>query len=78
MSEPWVVNSWGGDRIAWLGTARLLKVREEYEGTWSDEFFVPLRKMLDDMLEEAAPRIFGEDEILAESTDVATTPVKRC
>ena len=37
---------------AWLGTARLLRLREDYEGTWCDEFFMPLRKMLDDMIEE--------------------------
>jgi hypothetical protein len=61
---------------AWLGTARLLKVREDYEGTWSDEFFMPLRKMLDDMLEETAPRIFSDDEIKARSTSGAPTPVE--
>ena len=28
---------------------------EDYEGTWADEFFLPLRKTLDDMLEESQP-----------------------
>ena len=60
---------------AWLGTARLLKVREDYEGTWSDEFFMPLRKLLDDMLEEAAPRIFTHDEISTEPANMGLTPV---
>jgi hypothetical protein len=60
---------------AWLGTARLLNVREDYEGTWSDEFFMPLRKLLDDMIEEATPRIFTDDEIRPESKDAALTPV---
>jgi hypothetical protein len=52
---------------AWLGTARLLGLREDYEGTWNEEFFVPLRKMLNDMLVEASPRPFTEEEIRAAS-----------
>jgi len=60
---------------AWLGTARLLKVREDYEGTWADDFFMPLRKMLDDMIEEAAPRIFSKDEIGTQGTGTMLTPV---
>ncbi len=60
---------------AWLGTARLLKVREDYEGTWLDEFFMPLRKLLDDMLEEAAPRIFANEETISEHPSMALTPV---
>ncbi len=60
---------------AWHGTARLLNLREDYEGTWSDEFFQPLRKMLDDMLEEAAPRIFTRDEIHAEPENTGPAPV---
>ena len=40
----------------WNGTAQLLKVREDYEGTWSDELIEPLDRMLDDMLVEAGPR----------------------
>jgi hypothetical protein len=52
---------------AWLGTARLLGLREDYEGTWAEDFFIPLRKMLNDMLEEASPRPFVEQEIRAAS-----------
>ena len=40
---------------AWMLTARTLGVREDYEGTWVDELFMPLRKAIDDMLEEASP-----------------------
>jgi hypothetical protein len=54
---------------AWLGTARLLGVREDYEGIWSEEFFQPLRKMLNDMLEETAPRGFLEEELVANSRE---------
>ena len=39
----------------WAACARLMKVREDFEGTWSDELLVPLRRTLTDMLEEAAP-----------------------
>jgi hypothetical protein len=40
---------------AWSDTARVMNIREDYEGTWADEFFMPLRRVLDDMLEEADP-----------------------
>jgi hypothetical protein len=60
---------------AWLGTARLLKVREDHEGTWSDEFVMPLRRMLDDMIEEAAPCLFTDDEIGSEVANTALHPV---
>jgi hypothetical protein len=56
-----------GVEAAWLGTARLLGVREDYEGIWLEDFFTPLRKTLDDMLEETAPRVFVSAEIAAES-----------
>lgn len=39
----------------WESAARSLGIREDYEGTWVDELFVPLRKTIDDMLEEASP-----------------------
>lgn len=57
---------------AWLGTARLLNVREDYEGTWVEEFFMPLRKTLADMLEETCPRHFAVTEIQSEKL---TNPV---
>jgi hypothetical protein len=41
--------------LAWNETAAAMGVREDYEGTWTDDFFVPLRKTLDDMLEESHP-----------------------
>ncbi len=44
-----------GVQHAWEATARVLGVHEDYEGTWADEFFVPLRQMLDDMIEESQP-----------------------
>ena len=47
----------------WHITAQTLGVREEYEGMWAEDFFVPLRKTLDDMLEESSPRKFTEDDL---------------
>jgi hypothetical protein len=47
----------------WHVTAKTLGVREEYEGMWTEEFFVPLRKTLDDMLEESSPRKFSGDDL---------------
>ncbi len=39
----------------WALTAATLGIREDYEGTWVDELFVPLKKTIDDMLEESSP-----------------------
>lgn len=39
----------------WDMTARALAIREDYEGTWGDVLFGPLRKTIDDMLEESSP-----------------------
>jgi hypothetical protein len=53
----------------WHATARLLRVTEDYEGTWSDELSAPLDKMLDDMVEEAGARGVLPEE--AEATELA-------
>lgn len=47
-------------QAAWSETAALLGVSEEYEGTWSEELFTPLREVLDDMLVETEPEFFGD------------------
>ena len=39
----------------WCDIARTMKIREDYEGTWAEEFLLPLRKAVEDMLEEAQP-----------------------
>jgi hypothetical protein len=39
----------------WALCAKLMKVTEDYEGVWADEFFIPLRDRLSDMLEETGP-----------------------
>jgi hypothetical protein len=43
---------------AWSEAAATIGIREDYEGTWADELLVPLRKFLDDMLEESQPCAF--------------------
>jgi hypothetical protein len=53
---------------AWEGTAKLLSVREDYEGIWSDEFSNPLVQMLDFMIEETSPRSFSKSEISGNSS----------
>lgn len=47
----------------WHDTASLLGVREDYEGMWTEEFFVPLRETLDHMLVESAPRQFTAADV---------------
>ncbi len=44
-----------GVQDVWAETARILGIQEDYEGTWSEDFFLPLRQMLDDMIEESQP-----------------------
>ena len=39
----------------WAACAKLMRAKEDFEGTWSDELLIPLRKMLNDMIEEIAP-----------------------
>ena len=60
---------------AWQETANVLKVREDYEGTWSESFFVFLRKMLDDMVEEAQPRRFRPEEASPPPDTRTRTPI---
>ncbi|MGA2033001.1 MAG: hypothetical protein ABSG68_12135 [Thermoguttaceae bacterium] len=55
----------------WNATARLLKLTEDYEGTWSEELSGPLDKMLDDMLVEAGPRGVTPQE--AAATELAAS-----
>lgn len=55
-------SSGAGVKEAWEETARLLGVPEEYEGTWSEELYMPLWRTLDDMLVQASPRRFDADE----------------
>jgi hypothetical protein len=47
----------------WHITAKTLGVREEYEGMWAEDFFVPLRKTVDDMLKESSPRKFSDNDL---------------
>ncbi|MFB0552319.1 MAG: hypothetical protein ACETWQ_03295 [Phycisphaerae bacterium] len=47
----------------WQETANTLGISEDYEGTWAEEFFVPLGKTIDDMLEESEPLQFNGRDI---------------
>lgn len=47
----------------WQETANTLGISKDYEGTWEEEFFVPLIKTIDDMLKDS--RLFDlTEEIL--------------
>jgi hypothetical protein len=47
--------------LAWQKIANTLGIKENFEGTWSDSFFIPLRQTLNDMLEETGPLSFTEN-----------------
>jgi hypothetical protein len=45
----------------WAACAKLMKAKEDYEGTWSEELLIPLRTALNDMIEEADPARWTTD-----------------
>ena len=45
----------------WQKTANTLGINENFEGTWSDRYFIPLRQTLNDMLVETKPYNFTEN-----------------
>ena len=64
---------------AWAETARVLGVHEDYEGTWADDFFLPLRQMLDDMIEESQPYAHQPSDVtLPGSEEKSPSPVQLC
>ena len=66
-----------GVQDAWAKTAEVLGVQEDYEGTWAEDFFLPLRQMLDDMIEESQPYAHRpEDVTVVESATI--TRVQLC
>ncbi len=61
---------------AWLQTAALMNMKEDYEGTWSEDLFASLQRTLDDMLVETSPREFLASETQDDSElDNSVTPV---
>jgi hypothetical protein len=69
----------GAVEDAWARTGHLLGIEEDYEGTWSEDFFLPLRKMLDDMIEESQPyRHQAGDLALPPDDTRALPPVQHC
>jgi hypothetical protein len=63
---------------AWDSVARTLGVAEDYEGTWADELFDPLRKTIEDMLVEAGPRLFCNEDLQMRESGQAQNPVGLC
>ena len=63
---------------AWSETARTMGVTEDYEGTWLDEFFLPLRKSLDDMLEESQPYRHTAPDLAPADAKGPLNPVHLC
>lgn len=63
---------------AWAETARTIGVTEDYEGTWADEFFVPLRDTLTAMLEESQPYRHREADTDVTRPGLADNPVGLC
>ncbi|MBX3394340.1 MAG: hypothetical protein KF841_03130 [Phycisphaerae bacterium] len=58
---------------SWNDAAGLMNIREDYEGTWLEELFVPLRRTLDDMLEEAHPETSASQNTVAKFNPVSLT-----
>lgn len=63
---------------SWQRVAATLGVREDYEGTWSDELFAPLRQSLDDMIEESQPTQCVTGDTTAPERGDRETPPQLC
>jgi hypothetical protein len=64
--------------VVWAETARVLAIQEDYEGTWSDDFFMPLRQALDDMIEESQPPQHRPEDVTVSESAATFTPVQLC
>jgi hypothetical protein len=62
----------------WAETAAAIGIQEEYEGTWSEDFFVPLRQTLDDMIEESQPGAHKPEDINVADSATALNAVQLC
>jgi hypothetical protein len=68
-----------GVQEAWAETAKVLGIQEDYEGTWSDEFFLPLREMLDDMIVESQPYAHRPSDLpLPGGNEKSLSPIQLC
>jgi hypothetical protein len=63
---------------AWTETAQAMAVQEDYEGTWFDDFLIPLRKTLDDMLEETQPYRHRPEDVIPPDPTANLNPVQLC
>jgi hypothetical protein len=61
----------------WAETAKAIGIQEEYEGTRSEDFFIPLRQTLDDMIEESQPSPHKSEDIDVSETASSLTAVQR-
>jgi len=64
--------------MGWAEMAKAIGVQEEYEGTWSDDFFIPLRKTLDDMIEESQPYVHKPEDVNVPESASSLTAVQLC
>jgi len=62
----------------WTETANAIGIHEDYEGTWSDDFFIPLRETLDNMLEESQPQSHRPEDVNGLEACAAPTVVQLC
>ncbi len=63
---------------AWQETATAIGVQEDYEGTWLDDFLVPLRETLDNMIEESQPPAHRPEDVTVTESAATFTPVQMC
>jgi hypothetical protein len=60
----------------WAETAKAIGVSEDYEGTWLEDFLVPLRKTLDDMLVEAQPFQHSAENAIPPDSTANPNPIQ--
>ena len=63
---------------AWAETAQVIGIQEDYEGTWLEDFLIPLRQTLDDMIEEAQPYEHRPQDVTPPDQAANLNPVQVC
>ena len=61
---------------SWQAIAETMGIQEDYQGTWSEEFFLPLRQTLDEMLQVAQPRHCTREDIDVPAGTELDSPVR--
>jgi hypothetical protein len=55
-----------------------MNIVEDYEGTWRDDYLIPIRSMLEDMIEESQPYQHQSGDVEVDEKLPRFNPVQLC